>query len=290
MKIRKAVIPAAGLGTRFLPATKALPKEMLVVVDKPLIQYSVEEAVKSGLESIAIITRKGKESIEDHFGRNTELENFLKAKEKLDLAMEVRRISELATFIFIHQDEALGLGHAILLARNFIENEPFAVLLPDDIFDCLIPCTLQLIKVFEEFQSPAVVLAKVGREETKKYGIIKPVLVRERVYKVLDAEEKPEPERAFSDLGIVGRYVFTPEIFEAIKRTHPDMNGEIQITDAIKILSQEQDVYGYLFEGRRYDAGDKAGFLRATLELGLKDNQFRKKIRDWLKEFKFFCL
>jgi UTP--glucose-1-phosphate uridylyltransferase len=281
--IRKAVIPAAGFGTRFLPATKSQPKEMLAVVDKPLIQYSVEEAVQSGIESIGIITSRGKSSMEDYFDRSPELEQFLDEKGKLDFLEEVKRISSLAEFCWIRQKEALGLGHAILMSESYIGRDPFAVLLPDDIFDCPTPCIRQLIDAFSELKSSVIVLGRVDEEGMKKYGIIKPKKISERVFQVEDMIEKPGPERAFSDLGILGRYVFTPEIFEAIRETAADKKGEIQITDAIKLLLEKEPVYGYLFEGKRYDAGDKLGFIEATIELALKRPEFREKLRDYLK-------
>ncbi len=282
MKIRKAVIPAAGFGTRFLPATKSQPKEMLPVIDRPLIHYCVEEAVQAGIESIAIITSRGKSSMEDYFDRNPELEQFLEEKKKLDFLQEVRKISKLGEFVFIRQKQALGLGHAILMAERYVGQEPFAVLLPDDIFDCPQPCIRQVTDSFSEFKASFLVLGHVDEEGTKKYGIVKPKQVSERVFQVEDMIEKPGPEKAFSDLGILGRYVFTPEIFEVIKKTTPDKKGEIQITDAIKLLLETQPVYGYLFEGKRYDAGDKFGFLQATIELALKRPEFSQKLRNYL--------
>ncbi len=281
--IRKAVIPAAGFGTRFLPATKSQPKEMLAVVDKPLIQYSVEEAVQSGIESIGIITSRGKSSMEDYFDRSPELEQFLDEKGKLDFLEEIKRISSLAEFCWIRQKEALGLGHAILMSESYIGRDPFAVLLPDDIFDCPTPCIRQLIDAFSELKSSVIVLGRVDEEGMKKYGIVKPKKISERVFQVEDMIEKPGPEKAFSDLGILGRYVFTPGIFEAIRETAADKKGEIQITDAIKLLLEKQPVYGYLFEGKRYDAGDKLGFIEATIELALKRPEFREKLKDYLK-------
>lgn len=283
MKIRKAVIPAAGFGTRFLPATKSQPKEMLPVIDKPLIQYGVEEAVQSGIESIAIVISRGKSSIEDYFDRSPELEQFLEEKGKLDFLEEVKRISNLAGFCYIRQKKALGLGHAILTSKDYIGEEPFAVLLPDDIFDCPIPCTKQLIDAYSEVKATIIVLGRVDKEGTKKYGIIKPKQISERLFQIEDMIEKPGPERAFSDLGILGRYVFNPGIFEAIRKTSLDSRGEIQITDAIKLLLESQSVYGYLFEGKRYDAGDKLGFMEATIDLALKRSEFRKGLKDYLK-------
>lgn len=281
--IRKAVIPAGGFGTRFLPATKSQPKEMLNVVDKPLIQYSVEEAVQSGIKNIAVITSRGKVTLENHFDRAPELEQFLINKGKLELLEEVKRISDLAEFCFIRQKEALGLGHAILMAENHIGHEPFAVLLPDDIFDCSVPCIKQLMNAYSELKASVIVLGRVDEEGTKKYGIIKPRQISERIFQIEDMVEKPGPEKAFSDLGILGRYVFTPEIFDAIKRTPPDHGGEIQITDAIKRLLDTQPVYGYLFEGIRYDAGDKLGFIEASVDLALKRQEFGSELREFLK-------
>ena len=285
MKIRKAVIPAAGFGTRFLPATKSQAKEMLPVVDKPLIQYSVEEAVQSGVGKIAIVISRGKSSIEDYFDRSPELEQFLEEKGKLDFLEQVKRISSLAEFCYIRQKKALGLGHAIMMSESYVGQEPFAVLLPDDIFDCSTPCLKQLIDAYSELKAPIIVLGRVDEEGTKKYGIIKPRQISERVFQVEDMIEKPGPERAFSDLGILGRYVFHPDIFEAIKKTDPDKNGEIQITDAIKILLKTKPVYGYLFEGKRYDCGDKMGFIEASLDLALKRPEFGQKLREYLKSY-----
>ena len=284
MKIRKAVIPSAGYGTRFLPATKAQPKEMLAVLDKPLIQYSVEEAAGSGIEHIAVIVSRGKAALLDHFDRNPELEQFLKEKQKSEQLHEVERITGLAEFHYIRQKEMLGLGHAILMAEEFVGGEPFAGLLPDDIFDCPIPCTQQLITAAEQYEASVIVLGRVDAEGTKKYGIIKPHPIAERVFRVDDMIEKPGPERAFSDLAIIGRYVFTPEIFKAIRDTKPDHRGEIQITDAIKLLRQEQPVYGYLFEGMRHDCGDKIGFLKGSVSLALKRPDYAAEFRAFLRD------
>ncbi len=284
MKIRKAVIPSAGYGTRFLPATKAQPKEMLAVLDKPLIQYSVEEAVGSGIEHIAVIVSRGKDALLDHFDRNPELEQFLKEKHKLEQLQEVERISGLADLHYIRQKDMLGLGHAILMAEEFVAGEPFAVLLPDDIFDCPVPCTKQLITAAEQYEASVIVLGRVDEEGTGKYGIIKPHPVAERVFRVDDMIEKPGPDRAFSDLAIIGRYIFTPEIFQAIRDTEPDHRGEIQITDAIKLLREKQPVYGYLFEGTRHDCGDKLGFLKGSVSLALKRPDYEEEFRAFLKD------
>jgi len=279
MSVRKAVIPAAGFGTRFLPATKAQPKEMLNVIDKPLIHYCVEEILGAGIREIGIVTSRGKSALEDYFDRSPELEEFLRAKGKLDLLEEVRRIAGMAEFHFILQPEALGLGHAILMGETFVGNEPFAALTPDDIYDCRPSCTKQLVDCFSERGATVIVLGRIDAEGTKKYGVIKPKQVSDRVFQVLDLAEKPGPERAFSDLGVLGRYVFTPRIFDAIKRTPPDARGEIQITDAIRVLLGEEPVYGLLFDGRRYDCGDKWGFLEATVELALKRPEFKDDLQ-----------
>jgi UTP--glucose-1-phosphate uridylyltransferase len=286
LRIRKAVIPAAGFGTRFLPATKSQPKEMLPVIDRPLIQYSVEEAVRSGIEKIAIITSQRKSSLKAHFGRSPELEEFLEEKGKLDFLEEVKRISGLAEYCYIPQKKALGLGHAILMSEEFVGREPFAVLLPDDIFDCDPPCIRQLINVYSELKSSVIVLGLVDKKETGKYGIIKPRQIRERVYQIEDLAEKPAPEKAFSNLGVFGRYVFHPDIFGAIKKTAPDKAGEIQITDAIKLLLKTQPVYGFLIEEGHYDCGDKLGFIEATISLALKRPEFGKRLREHLESLK----
>jgi len=284
VRIKKAIIPAAGFGTRFLPATKSQPKEMLPIIDKPLIQYGVEEAVSAGIESIAIITSRGKSSLEDYFDRNPELERFLEEKGKTELLKEIECISSLAEMCYIRQQKPLGLGHAILLGESFVNNEPFSVLLPDDIFDCDPPCIKQLMDAFFELESPVIALGRVDEEGTKKYGIIKPKKIKEKIFQIEDVIEKPGPEEALSDLGIFGRYIFTPEIFDAIKRTAPDHRGEVQITDAIRLLIKNRPVYGYVFEGKRYDAGDKLGFIEATIELALKREQFKEKLEEILKK------
>lgn len=284
MKVKKAIIPAAGFGTRFLPATKAQPKEMLTVIDKPLIQYTVEEAVGAGVRHIAIITSRGKAAMEDHFDRSPELEAFLEEKGKLDLLEEVRKLTRLAEFSYIRQPRMLGLGHAILMGENFAAGEPVAALTPDDIFDCPVPCIKQLFSVFEERGATVIVLGRVDEEGTKKYGIIKvKKQLSERLFEISDMAEKPGPEKAFSDLGILGRYVFTPQIFETIKKTPVNKRGEIEITDAIKGLLDSQPVYGYLFEGIRYDCGNKLGFLEGTIALALKHPEFGQPVREIIR-------
>ena len=284
MKVRKAIIPAAGFGTRFLPATKAQPKEMITVIDKPLIQYTVEEIIGAGIRQIGVVTSRGKSTMEDHFDRSPELEAFLEEKGKLNLLEEVRKLSRLADFTYIRQPEALGLGHAILMGEVFAAGEPVAALTPDDIYDCRVPCIKQLVDAFVELRGTVIVLGRVDKEGTKKYGIIKvKKQISERVFEIADMVEKPGPEKAFSDLGILGRYVFTPEIFEAIKRTPADSRGEIQITDAIRVLLDSQPVYGLLFEGKRYDCGNKLGFLEATISLALKNPEFSGPVKEFIK-------
>jgi UTP--glucose-1-phosphate uridylyltransferase len=284
MKIRKAIVPAAGFGTRFLPATKAQPKEMLTVIDKPLIQYTVEEIIGAGIRQIAVITSRGKSALEDHFDRSPELETFLEEKGKMDLLEEVRVIAGLAEFSYIRQPHMLGLGHAILMGEGFAAGEPVAALTPDDIYDCDVPCIKQLTDVFEELGGTAVVLGRVDRDGANKYGIVKVKRqVSERVFELADMVEKPGPEKAFSDLAILGRYVFTPQIFEAIKKMPLDARGEIQITDAIRVLLDSQPVYGVLFEGKRYDCGNKLGFLEGTIALALKHPEFGGPVRDIIK-------
>lgn len=282
MKIRKAVIPAAGFGTRFLPVTKSQPKEMLAVVDKPLIQYSVEEAIQSGIKNIAIITSSGKSSLEEYFDRSSKLEHFLDKKGKLELLAEVRKPSSLAEFCFIKQKKTLGLGHAILMAEGYIGHEPFAVLLPDNIFDCRTPCIKQLIEAYSELKASVIVLGYVAEGETERHGIVKSKGVRERIFQIENLIEKPSADEAFSNLGVFGRYVFEPDIFKAIKRTAPDERGEIQITDAIKLLLQIKPVYGYLFEGTCYDCGDKLGLIKASVSLALKRPEFSPRLREFL--------
>jgi len=284
MKVRKAIIPAAGFGTRFLPATKAQPKEMIPVIDKPLIQYTVEEIVGAGIGQIAVVTSRGKSALEDHFDRSPELEAFLEEKGKTGLLEGVRKLAGLAEFSYIRQPHMLGLGHAILMGEGFAAGEPVAALTPDDIYDCDVPCIRQLMDAFEEFGGSAIVLGRVDKEGTNKYGIVKvKKQVSERVFELADMAEKPGPEKAFSDLAILGRYVFTPQIFEAIKNTPVDARGEIQITDAIRVLMDSQPVYGVLFEGKRYDCGNKLGYLEGTIALALKHPEFGGQVRKIIK-------
>jgi len=283
-EIRKAVIPAAGWGTRFLPATKALPKEMLPLVDKPLIQYIVEEATSSGIEQIIIITSSGKSAIEDHFDRSCELEYTLEQKGEKRLLGEVRRIADLANICFIRQREQLGLGHAILSAKEIVGDEPFAVFLPDDIFEAEVPLLKQMLEVYQRHKGSVIAVWRVTEEATKRYGIIKPKQIAERVYQVLDLVEKPEPEDAPSDLAILGRYILTPEIFEALRVTPPGKGNEIQLTDGLALLLKQQAIYGYEFEGTYYDAGKTLGLLKASVALALRHPEIGPDFREYLKQ------
>ena len=283
MRIRKAVLPAAGLGTRFLPATKAQPKEMLPIVDKPTIQYVVEEAAASGIEDIIIVTGRGKNAIEDHFDRSLELEIALERKGKDGQLKEIQRISELASFCYVRQKEPLGLGHAILVTRALVGNEPFAVLLGDDIIDAEVPCLRQMISVFDKYRSSIIAVQQVPREETSSYGIIDHKPVEDSVYRIEDLVEKPTPDTAPSDLAIIGRYILTPEIFDALEQTLPDEGGEIQLTNGLRILLRTQAIYGLAFRGRRYDAGSKLGFLKATVQFALKRPDLAPGFRSYLK-------
>lgn len=283
-KIRKAIIPAAGLGTRFLPATKAMPKEMLPIVDKPTIQYIVEEAVNSGIEDIIIVTGKGKRAIEDHFDINYELEANLTQKGKLDLLKEVQFSTNLANIHYIRQKEPKGLGHAVWCARHFIGDEPFAVLLGDDIVQSETPCLKQLIEQYEETHSSIIGCQHVPEEETYRYGIIEPELQIGRRYQVKNFIEKPEKGTAPSTLAIMGRYILTPEIFMFLDRQEKGSGGEIQLTDAIQKLNQIQRVFAYVFEGRRYDVGEKIGFVKTTIEFAMQNEEIRDELIPFMKE------
>ena len=283
MRIRKAVLPAAGLGTRFLPATKAQPKEMLPIVDKPTIQYVVEEAAASGIEDIIIVTGRGKNAIEDHFDRSLELQIALERKGNDGQLKEIQRISELASFCYVRQKEPLGLGHAILVTRALVGNEPFAVLLGDDIIDAEVPCLRQMISVFDKYRSSIIAVQQVPWEETSSYGIIDHKPVEDSVYRIEDLVEKPTPDAAPSDLAIIGRYILTPEIFDALEQTLPDEGGEIQLTNGLRILLRTQAIYGLAFRGRRYDAGSKLGFLKATVQFALKRPDLAPGFRSYLK-------
>ena len=282
-KIRKAVFPAAGLGTRFLPATKAMPKEMLTLVDKPLIQYVVEEAVDSGVESIIIVTGRDKTAIEDHFDISYELEQTLQKRGKQEVFEEVRSVSEIAKINYTRQKQPLGLGHAIYQAKDFVENEPFAVMLPDDIMDSDPPALRQMIDVFEKYNAPVIATMQVSGEAISRFGVIDAEEIEPNVFRIKDMVEKPKFEDAPSDLAIVGRYIFTPDIFGAIEKTAPGAGGEIQITDAMRALLKERPFYAVKLDGVRHDAGDKLGFLIATVEFALKRDDLGKDFREYLK-------
>ncbi|WP_338623735.1 UTP--glucose-1-phosphate uridylyltransferase GalU [Selenomonas sp. TAMA-11512] len=280
-KIKKAVIPAAGLGTRFLPATKAQPKEMLPIVDTPAIQYIVEEAIASGIEEILIITGRNKRSIEDHFDRSLELELQLKAQGKYDQLKMIEEISDIQVH-FVRQKEAKGLGHAVLCAKQFIGEEPFAVLLGDDLVDAKVPALAQLIQAYDDMGGSILGVQKVASKDVSRYGIVRPKSVKPRVWQALDLVEKPSPEDAPSELAVLGRYVLTPAIFDLLEKTQPGAGGEIQLTDAISRLSTKEAVFAYAFEGRRYDIGDKEGFLEATVEYALKRPELRDPFLSYL--------
>jgi UTP--glucose-1-phosphate uridylyltransferase len=283
-RVRKAVIPAAGLGTRFLPATKAQPKEMLPVVDKPAIQYVVEEAVKAGIDDLLIITGRGKRSLEDHFDRSIELEVSLEASGKLELLAEIRGLAELADIHYVRQGEALGLGHAVSVARKHVGDEPFAVLLGDDIMDEQSTVLQEMIAAFERRQSSVIAIKAFPREEVRFYGCIEADEEPDGLMNVRSIVEKPKPEDAPSELAVMGRYVFTPQIFDAISRTKPGVGGEIQLTDAIGALLGEQSVFGYVFEHGRFDIGKKLDYLRATVELALDRDDLGPEFAAFLTE------
>ncbi|MDU5106370.1 UTP--glucose-1-phosphate uridylyltransferase GalU [Clostridium sp.] len=282
MKVRKAIIPAAGLGTRFLPATKAQPKEMLPIVDKPTIQYIIEEAVASGIEEILIITGRNKKCIEDHFDKSVELEMELEKNHKDDLLEMVRNISDMVDIHYIRQKEPKGLGHAILCARAFVGNEPFAVLLGDDVVDSEVPCLKQLMDCYKEYKTTILGVQTVKHEDVNKYGIVDGIHIEDRVYKVKKLVEKPSVEEAPSNVAILGRYIITPQIFDILQNTEPGKGGEIQLTDALQTLIENEAMYAYNFEGRRYDVGDKLGFLQATVEFALKRDDLREPFIEYL--------
>ncbi|SHE36884.1 UTP--glucose-1-phosphate uridylyltransferase GalU [Clostridium fallax] len=283
MKVKKAIIPAAGLGTRFLPATKAQPKEMLPIVDKPTIQYIIEEAVNSGIEEILIITGRNKKCIEDHFDKSVELEIELEKSGKSELLELVRDITDLVDIHYVRQKEPRGLGHAIYCAKTFVGNEPFAVLLGDDVVHSDEPCLKQLLDCYDEYKTTILGVQEVPKEDVSKYGIVNGIYIEDRVYKVKDLVEKPSLEEAPSNVAILGRYIITPRIFEILENTKPGKGGEIQLTDALKTLIQEEAMYAYSFEGRRYDVGDKLGFLQATVEYALRKNDLREPFIKYLK-------
>jgi len=290
-KVKKAVFPAAGLGTRFLPATKAQPKEMLPLVDKPLIQYGVEEALHSGIQNILIVTGRGKSSIEDHFDVSVELEQVLESKGKRDLLAIVHGISDMINVSYIRQKEAMGLGHAVLRAKELVGNEPFAVVLSDDVIEAEIPCLRQLLDVYEFYGASVVALMEVEGAAISAYGAVDAEPVnhnggRDRLFRIRNLVEKPKPSEAPSNLAIIGRYVLTPEIFHSIESIDPGSGGEIQLTDALKHLLRNRPIYGYKFEGKRYDAGDKLGFLEATVEFALNRHDLGGDFREYLRSLK----
>ncbi|RJQ56996.1 MAG: UTP--glucose-1-phosphate uridylyltransferase [Nitrospiraceae bacterium] len=280
-KVRKAVFPAAGLGTRFLPATKASPKEMLPIVDKPLIQYAVEEAERCHIKEFIMITGKSKRAIEDHFDYAWELEENLKSKGKDAMLEEVRRLSQ-HQFAYIRQGAPLGLGHAILCARPFVKDEPFAVILSDDIIDPDDDLLEEMIHIYNKYEATVLALERVPKEEIHRYGVIGGTEIKNNIFEITDMVEKPKPSAAPSDIAIIGRYILTPDIFEFLAKTQPGKGGEIQLTDALKALLKKKPVYGYLFQGKRYDAGDKIGYLRATVEFALRNPGVKDQFREYL--------
>ena len=290
MKVRKAVFPAAGLGTRFLPATKAQPKEMLPLVDKPIIQYGVEEALAAGCDQIIIITGRGKTAIEDHFDHSYELEKLLEEKKKTDLLKIVRQISDMIHVAYVRQKEALGLGHAVLMARELVGNEPFAVLLADDVVDGEVPCLKQMIDVFDETQCSVIATQIIEGKAISAYGVldVKPADGRfgGRLYEIVNMVEKPKPEDAPSNLAIIGRYVLTPAVFEILSETQAGTGGELQLTDGMRQLLKKERVYAYVFEGRRHDTGDKLGFLKATVDFALQREDLGAEFREYLRGLK----
>jgi UTP--glucose-1-phosphate uridylyltransferase len=287
-KVRKAVFPAAGLGTRFLPATKAQPKEMLPIVDKPLIQYGVEEAIHSGVQNIIIVTGRGKSSIEDHFDVSFELEQLLESKQKNEMLSMVRAISDMIDVSYVRQKEALGLGHAVLRVKELVGSEPFTVVLSDDIIASETPCIRQLLDVYEYYGASVLALMEVPRDQISAYGVVDAEPVSDngrenRLFRIRNMVEKPKPADAPSNLAIIGRYVLTPEIFTCIESIEPGSGGEIQLTDALKYMLRNRPIYGLKFEGTRYDAGDKLGFLKATVEFALNRHDLGEQFRDYLK-------
>ena len=283
MKIRKAVITAAGYGTRFLPITRSQPKEMLPLLDKPLIHYSVEEAIKSGINQIVMVTSASKRAIEDYFRRSPELESYLKSKGEKKLLKNMDEISSMADYCYVLQKEPKGLGDAVLTVKVVVGNEPFAVMLPDDIIDCAVPGLKQMLAVYEKYDCCVVAVARVKPEDTNKYGIIRPKKVTKGVYQILEMVEKPGPAKAPSRLAIVGRYILTPCIFEILKETKPGKNGEIQLTDALNTLLKQEKLYAVELKGTRYDAGTPLGWLQANVHLALKRKDISKEFKKYLK-------
>lgn len=284
MQVKKAIFPVAGLGTRFLPATKSTPKEMLPLIDKPLVQYVVEEAVASGIEQILFVTGRSKRAIEDHFDISFELESLLYEKGKDAELSQVREIADMINIFYVRQKQALGLGHAILCAKEFVGSEPFAVLLGDDIIDAEKPCLGQLLDVYRKYRGPVLALEQVPMENISSYGCVKANTISDRVFEVVDMVEKPKREEAPSDLAIIGRYILTPDIFPILERQEPGKGGEIQLTDAIKKLAKDEAIYGCRFEGIRHDCGDKLGFLKATVDMALKREEFNGDFEAFLRQ------
>ena len=284
MKVKKGVIPAAGLGTRFLPATKAQPKEMLPVVDKPAIQYVVEEAVRTGIDDILIVTGRGKRTLEDHFDRSFELERALEESGKHDLLKEIQEVSEMAAIHYIRQKQPRGLGHAIATAEHHVGGQPFAVLLGDDIVAATDPLLARMVEVYERYGRTVIAVQEVPREDIHLYGVITPEPVDDDLSRVLDIVEKPKAEDAPSNLAAIGRYVFTPEIFDALRETKPGVGGEVQITDAIAMLAKEQAVYAFRFDGVRYDIGKKLDYIRATVEMAVDREDIGPEVREFLTD------
>jgi UTP--glucose-1-phosphate uridylyltransferase len=285
MKVRKAVIPAAGLGTRFLPATKAQPKVMLPVIDVPAIQLVVEEAARAGIDDVLIVTGRGQRAIEDHFDRNLELERFLEDKQKFDELKRIRQISDMAEVHYIRQKEALGLGHAVSVAQAHVGDEPFVVMLGDDLIHPSEPLLGEMLRAHETFGRSVIAAMEVSKQEISMYGCIEPESFEEDLVRILSIIEKPSPEEAPSNLAVIGRYVLTPEVFDALRRTTPGRGGEIQLTDAINLLAQEQAVYAYRFEGRRFDVGNPLDYLKATVELGAERDDLGPEFRAWLAQY-----
>jgi UTP--glucose-1-phosphate uridylyltransferase len=281
--IRKAVFPVAGLGTRFLPATKAQPKEMLPLVDKPIIQYGVEEALAAGVDNIILVTGRGKNAIEDHFDVSVELETFLETRGKKELLAEIKKISNLINFSYVRQGEPLGLGHAVLVTRPLVGDEPFAVILGDDVIDADPPALRQMIDVFDDVQSPVLAVERVPKEDVSKYGIIDAEEVRPGVYRIRDLVEKPSRNEAPSDLAIIGRYILTPDIFPALAATVSDRTGEIQLTNGLRRLLQSRPIYGCHVDGVRHDTGNKLGFLKAVVYFALRRPDLAEPFRDYLR-------
>jgi UTP--glucose-1-phosphate uridylyltransferase len=281
--VRKAVFPAAGLGTRFLPATKAQPKEMLPLVDKPTIQYGVEEAVASGIDNIILVTGRGKNAIEDHFDVNIELETFLEARGKRDQLAEIRKISDMINFAYVRQGEPLGLGHAVLTTRALVGDEPFAVILGDDVIDADPPALRQMVQVFDEVQGPVLAVERVARDQVSAYGVIDAEPMQDGVYRIRDLVEKPSPEEAPSNLAIIGRYILTPDVFETLATTTRDRSGEIQLTNGLRQLLQRRPLFACEIKGVRHDTGNKLGFLKAVVHFALKRPDLAEPFRQYLK-------